>query len=243
VTASPFAPERPVPDAGVRYPESLAYRIKNRILGPPLVSEQLTQERLSKPLAFGVLAPDMISSSAYGTEQILTIMFPIIGAGAFALVLPVTWAILAVLFFVTLSYLQVIGVYTKAGGSYMVARDNFGPRTAQIAAVALLIDYIVTVAVQTSAGTAALSSAIPGLVPFTVPFTVGVTLVMLYGNLRGIREAGRIFAFPTYFFVGSLGFVVVIGVIKGALGMLPRSPCRARRRLAGPTSAVRATTR
>ena len=219
-SSPPFAPERPVADAGSRYPESWQYRIKNVLLGRPLVSEQLAQERLSKPLAFGVLAPDMISSSAYGTEQMLAVMFPIIGIGAFAMVLPVTVAILAVLFFVTLSYLQVIGVYTQAGGSYVVARDNFGPRIAQIAAVALLIDYIVTVAVQTSAGTAALTSAVPALVPYTVPFTVGVTLLMFYGNLRGIREAGKAFAFPTYFFVASLGIVVVTGLVKAALGGL-----------------------
>jgi amino acid transporter len=220
MTSPPFAPERPVADAGARYPESWQYRVKNILLGRPLVSEQLTQERLSKPIAFGVLAPDMISSSAYGTEQMLAVMFPIIGLGAFAMVLPVTIAILAVLFFVTLSYLQVIGVYTQAGGSYVVARDNFGPRVAQIAAVALLIDYIVTVAVQTSAGTAALTSAVPKLVPYTVPFTVGVTLLMFYGNLRGIREAGKTFAFPTYFFVASLGIVIVTGFVKAALGGL-----------------------
>ncbi|MBV8194512.1 MAG: amino acid permease, partial [Candidatus Dormibacteraeota bacterium] len=108
----------------------------------------------------------------------------------------------------------------RVGGSYLVARDNFGPRVAQIAAVALLIDYIVTVAVQTSAGTAALTSVFPALVPLTVWITVGVTLLMFYANLRGIREAGKIFAFPTYFFVASLGLVVVVGLVKGALGLL-----------------------
>src|SRR5207249_1719688 len=143
-----------------------------------------------------------------------------IGIGAFAMVIPVTIAILAVLLFVLLSYLQVIGAYTRAGGSYVVARDNFGPKVAQIAAVALLIDYIVTVAVQTSAGTAALTSAYPALIPYTVAITVAVTLLMLYGNLRGIREAGRVFAFPTYFFVLSLGVVVVNGLIQGITGHL-----------------------
>ncbi len=172
-------------------PESLGYRLKNRILGRPLVSEQLTQERLSNPVAIGVLAPDMISSSAYGTEEMLLIMVPVIGVAAFSMVIPITLAILAVMLFVMSSYMQVIGVYTRNGGSYVVARDNFGPRVAQVAAVALLIDYTVTVAVQTSAGTAALTSAIPSLVPFTVAITVGVTLVMLFGNLRGIREGPR----------------------------------------------------
>ncbi len=133
---------------------------------------------------------------------------------------------MGVLFFVTLSYLDVIRLYTKAGGAYVVARDNFGPKVAQIAAVALLIDYTVTVAVQTSAGTAALTSAVPSLANTfdTVAITVGVVLLLLYGNLRGIREAGKFFAFPTYFFVVSLGTVIITGYIKEALGDLHHIP-------------------
>ena len=149
--------------AGENIPETRRYRLKNKLLGPPLVTEQLATERLSKPIALGVLAPDCISSSAYGTEEMLTQLVPYVGLAAFTLVVPITLAILGVLFFVTLSYLEVIAYYTRAGGSYVVARDNFGPKVAQIAAVALLIDYTVTVAVQTSAGTAALTSAVPSL--------------------------------------------------------------------------------
>jgi len=211
-------------DSAAAFPETLRYRLKNRLLGAPLVSEQLRQERLSRPIALGVLAPDCISSSAYGTEEMLTQLVPYVGLAAFTLVVPVTLAILGVLFFVTLSYLDVIKLYTKAGGSYVVARDNFGPKVAQIAAVALLIDYTVTVAVQTSAGTAALTSALPALVPWTVPITVAVVLVLLYGNLRGIREAGKFFAFPTYFFVLSLAGVIVAGYIEAALGDLHPLP-------------------
>ncbi len=218
------------PNLAANYPESWQYRFKKKVLGPPLVNEQLTSERLSNPVALGVLAPDMISSSAYGTEQMLVIMLPIIGIGMFNLVVPITMAIIAVLFFVALSYLDVIGYYAKAGGSYVVARDNFGPKVAQIAAVSLLIDYIVTVAVQTSAGTAALTSIFPGLTTdgpswlyagnLTVPLTVLVVLVMLYGNLRGIKEAGAIFALPTYFFVLSLTTAVLVGFYKKATGHL-----------------------
>ncbi|MFZ2034390.1 MAG: amino acid permease [Candidatus Dormiibacterota bacterium] len=220
----PLAPRQPIAPGTTTYPESLAYRLKNRILGPPKVSEQLTQERLANPVAIGVLAPDMISSSAYGTEEMLRIMVPIIGVGAFSMVIPITLAILLVMFFVMFSYLQVIGVYTRIGGSYVVARDNFGPRVAQVAAVALLIDYTVTVAVQTSAGTAALTSAYRALTPYTVAITVGVTLLMLFANLRGIREAGAFFAIPTYFYIASLSFVVVTGMIKAALGALNAHP-------------------
>ena len=184
--ANRLAP-KPV-STGPSIPESFAYRLKNRLLGPPMISEQMGHEKLSNSVALGVLAPDMISSSAYGTEQMLVVMVPVIGVAAFNMVLPITIAILAVLIFVSFSYLQVIGVYNKQGGSYVVARDNFGPRIAQVAAVALLIDYTVTVAIQTSAGTAALTSAFSSLIPFTVPITVGVTLLMFYGNLRGIRR-------------------------------------------------------
>jgi amino acid transporter len=219
-SSRPLAPDASVPSGAETYPESWAYRLKNRILGPPMVSEQLTQERLSTPVAIGVLAPDMISSSAYGTEEMLVVMVPIIGLAAFSMVIPITLAILAVMVFVMVSYIQVIGVYTKSGGSYVVARDNFGPNVAQVAAVALLIDYTVTVAVQTSAGTAALTSAFRGLAPYTVAITVAVTLIMLFGNLRGIREAGSIFAIPTYFYVVSLSLVVITGLVKAALGGL-----------------------
>src|SRR5579872_953316 len=216
----PLAPRTMALDAAAAYPETFRYRLKNRLLGPPLVTEQLQQERLSRPIALGVLAPDCLSSSAYGTEETLNQLVPAIGLAAFALVVPIMLAIIGVLFFVTLSYVEVIGRYTKAGGAYVVARDNFGPKIAQIAAVALLIDYTVTVAVQTAAGTDALTSAFPRLVPYSVEISVGVVLVLVYGNLRGIREAGRIFAFPTYFFIFSVSAVIVVGYVREAVGSL-----------------------
>ncbi|HUX05261.1 MAG TPA: amino acid permease [Acidimicrobiales bacterium] len=202
------------------YPESLGYRLKRILLGRPLVTEQLSEERLSQPIALGVLAPDCISSSAYGTEEILTQMTPYIGLAAFSLVVPIMFVILGVLFLVTTSYLDVIKYYTTAGGSYVVARDNFGPRVAQIAAVALLIDYVVTVAVQCSAGTAALTSAFPALQPLTLEITVAVVLLLIYGNLRGIKEAGRYFALPTYFYVTMMSATIAVGVVKELTGSL-----------------------
>ena len=206
------------------YPESLGYRVKCLLLGKPYVSEQLAGERLNRLTALGVLAPDCISSSAYGAEQILTQMTPAIGLAAFALVVPIMFVILGVLFLVTTSYMDVIKYYTTAGGSYVVARDNFGPRVAQVAAVALLIDYIVTVAVQCSAGTAALTSALPQLTNYTLVITIGIVLVLVYGNLRGIREAGSYFAFPTYFYIVMLSATIVTGVYKkfnGSLHLIP----------------------
>jgi len=221
-------------------PERRRYRLKNKLLGPPLVTEQLSSERLGRPSALGVLAPDCISSSAYGTEEMLTQLVPAVGLAAFSLLVPITLAILGVLFFVTLSYLEVIEQYTKAGGAYVVARDNFGPNIAQIAAVALLIDYTVTVAVQTAAGTAALTSAVPALANTfdTVAITVAVVLLLLFGNLRGIREAGRFFAFPTYFFVFALGSVVIVGYIKAALGEIHHIPLPAHHLIYGGTFGV-----
>ncbi len=215
-------PPRPTasPVVKVDLPETLRYRMKNVLLGPPLVNEKLSDERLGRPSALGVLAPDCISSSAYGSEEMLNQLIPFVGLAAFTLLVPITMAILGVLFFVTLSYLDVIKLYTQAGGAYVVARENFGPKVAQVAAVALLIDYTVTVAVQTAAGTDGLTSAFPSLTRWTVEITVGVILLLLYGNLRGIKEAGRFFAFPTYFFIVTLAFVVVTGYIREALGQL-----------------------
>jgi len=184
--------------------EGLGYAIKRRLLGRPLINEQLGEQRLSKRLALGVLSPDGISSSAYGTEEILIeLLKGGLAAAAFTLILPITGVVLFVMILVVLSYREVVTVYTRAGGSYVVARDNFGPRVAQIAAVALMVDYVVTVAVQIAAGTAAVASALPVSIMQHVSqdeltlVSIVVILLMCFGNLRGIREAGRAFAVPT----------------------------------------------
>jgi len=210
-----------VADPGERAPGGLLYSAKQRLLGPPLVNAELGEQRLSKPLALGVLSPDGISSSAYGSEEILIALLPLAGLAAFTLILPMTLGILLVMTLVVLSYREIVMVYIRPGGSYVVARQNFGPRIAQICAVALLIDYVVTVAVQTSAGTAAIASAYPVIGPYKLWITVAVVLLMCYGNLRGIREAGRAFAVPTYLFAGSVLLMIVVGLIRQAFGNLP----------------------
>jgi amino acid transporter len=207
--------------AGTAQPEGFLYKAKRRLLGPPLVNEQLGEQRLSKKLALGVLSPDGISSSAYGTEEILIELLPAFGLGAYLLILPMTGLILFVMALVVLSYREVVMVYTRAGGSYVVARDNFGPRVAQVAAVALLIDYVVTVAVQIAAGTAAIASADQALGPYSKEITIGVILLMCYGNLRGIREAGKSFALPTYLFSSAVLLMIAFGLVREALGNLP----------------------
>ena len=205
--------------------EGFWYSAKCRVLGPALVTEQLAGERLSRPLALGVLSCDGLSSAAYGTEEILYALLPFFGLAAFTLVLPLTLLVLFGVLLVVLSYREVVSVYTRAGGSYVVARENFGPRVAQVAAVALMIDYVVTVAVQTAAGSAAIVSAFPGLshIPVIGPkillviSVVGIA-VMCLGNLRGLREAGRVFALPTYLFAGSLLIMIVTGLVGELVG-------------------------
>ena len=194
---------------------------KRAFLGKPLITEELSTERLSNPIALGALAPDAISSTAYGSEQILIELLPAAGLAAFALLLPINGAILVILALVAASYRQVVMTYTRAGGSYIVARENFGPRVAQVAAAALLIDYVVTVAVQTAAGTVAVASAIPALGPYSLTITVGVVLVICYANLRGLKEAGVRFAAPTYFFVSMITLTIVTGVIREIFWGLP----------------------
>jgi amino acid transporter len=208
-------------EGGPDLPEGFLYSVKRRLLGPPLVNEQLGEQRLSKPLALGVLSPDGISSSAYGTEEILIELLPYFGLFAFTLILPFTLVILLVMLLVILSYREVVMVYIRPGGSYVVARQNFGPKTAQVCAVALLIDYIVTVAVQTAAGTAAIASTFPAIGPYDQWITIGVVLIMCFGNLRGIKEAGRFFAIPTYLFAGSVILMILVGLFRQVFLHLP----------------------
>ncbi|HEY0805056.1 MAG TPA: APC family permease, partial [Pseudonocardiaceae bacterium] len=210
----------PLNTAGLQ--ESVGYVLKRLVLGKPLINEQLKQERLSNPVALGVLSSDSMSSTAYGSEEMLIELLPAAGMAAFALLLPLTGVILVVLVLVAASYRQVVMVYTKAGGSYVVARDNFGPRVAQIAAAALMIDYVVTVAVQCAAGTVAVVSAIPALGPYSLVITIGVVLLMCYVNLRGLREAGRPFALPAYLFVSLVLILIVVGLIKHFTVGLPQ---------------------
>jgi amino acid transporter len=205
-------------------PETFWYSAKRRLLGPPMVNEQLAEERLSKPLALGVLSCDGISSANYGSELILHELLPLFGLASFTLLMPLTGVILLGIFLVVLSYREVVTVYTRAGGSYVVARENFGPRVAQVAAVALMVDYVVTVAVQNSAGSAAILSTFPALskplgdTATLLLITVVATLVMAYVNLRGVRENGRTFALPTYLFSGSVGLMIIVGLAREVFG-------------------------
>jgi amino acid transporter len=217
--ASRFAP-KPAPPIVV-VPEPLGYRVKNVLLGPALRTERLVHERLGKPTALAVFASDNLSSSAYATEEILRVLLPAIGVAAFSLVVPITFALLVVLAFLILSYRQTIKAYPSAGGAYIVTRDNFGLLPAQVAGVALLADYVLTVAVSVAAGTAALASAFPSLSEYVVPISVGFIVFIAYGNLRGVKESGRMFAVPTYFFILSMALLLGVGFFRMLFGQLP----------------------
>jgi amino acid transporter len=200
--------------------DPLSYKVKKALLGKPLNRHLLSHQRLSKVFALGILSSDCISSSAYGTENILYYLLPAFGLAGFSILMPMTLIILSILVIVTLSYREVVMVYTKTGGSYVVARENFGPVVAQIAAVALMLDYIVTVSVQTAAGTSALTSAFPALASYNLEITLGVIGILLFGNLKGVKEAGRAFAAPTYLFILSFALVLIVGIWKQIRGTL-----------------------
>jgi amino acid transporter len=195
---------------------------KRIVLGKPLTSEQLESERLSNPVALGALSPDAISSTAYGPEQVMIELLPRAGMASFVLLLPIIGVILFILLLVSASYRGVVMTYARAGGSYMVARDNFGPRWAQIAAAALLIDYVVTAAVQPAAGTVALCSAIPALHPYHLEITIGVLVLICAANLRGLRQSGRLFAITTYSFVVMITLTIVVGIVREIFSGLPK---------------------
>jgi len=202
--------------------DPLSYKIKRRLLGNPLNRHSLGHQRLNKRSALGVLSSDCISSSAYGSEQILLALVPAFGLAAFAILMPMTLVVLAVLIIVTLSYREVVSIYTKSGGAYVVSRDNFGPVIAQIAAVALMLDYIVTVAIQSSAGVDAIVSTFPALHDYKLVMVIVVILILTFMNLRGVKEAGAAFALPTYFFVGSMFVVFGMGIYRTINGTLPQ---------------------
>jgi amino acid transporter len=191
------------------------------MFGRRLRTDQEIHERLDNPTALAVFASDALSSVAYATEEMLTVLL-IGGAGllAFGTLVPLTLGIVALLVILVFSYRQTIKAYPSAGGAYIVTRDNFGVLPAQVAGVALLTDYILTVAVSTSAGVAALYSAFPGVYTYRVVIAVVLIWIIAFMNLRGVKESGRIFAVPTYGFVLSILVLIVVGVVKTIVGGL-----------------------
>ncbi|HKF20299.1 MAG TPA: APC family permease [Candidatus Angelobacter sp.] len=183
------------------------------LLGRPLASDEARAEQIGPAAGIPIFGLDALSSAAYGPEAALTILIPLGAAGA-GYLLPITFSIIVLLAIVYFSYRQTIQAYPGGGGSYTVARLNLGTNAGLLAAAALMIDYILVVAVGISAGVGALVSALPKLQPYTLALCLGILALITLINLRGVREAGIIFMVPTYLFVGSLALALVVGVFK-----------------------------
>lgn len=205
-------------------PVGMLYKyLKALAVGRPLPTEAEKNERLTKIKALAVFSADAISSSAYATEEILIVL---VAAGTLGLTyaVPVAFGIATLLAVVSFSYRQTVHAYPHGGGSYTVSKENLGTQAGLIAASALLIDYILTVAVSVAAGVAAITSAIEPLLPYRVEICLVFIALVTLINLRGIRESGTIFAIPTYLFILSLTAVIILGVIRVLLGWGPAMP-------------------
>jgi amino acid transporter len=196
--------------------------VKRLLVGRPMASGQMEETLLSKFLALPVFASDPLSSVAYATEAALIVLVGV-SATAAHLVLPVSVAISALLAIVVISYMQTVRAYETSGGAYVVAKDNLGTAPSLVAAAALLTDYILTVAVSVAAGILAITSVAPSLDPYRVWLCLGCILALTVANLRGVREAGFLFAVPTYGFVISLYAVIGTGVVKCATTGCPHA--------------------
>jgi len=197
------------------------FSLRSLLIGKRLETWALPHQTVSKTVGLAVFASDALSSTAYAIEEIL-IVLALAGTGASVLDLsiPIAIAISLLLIILTISYRQTIFAYPRGGGAYIVARDNLGELPAQIAGAALLTDYILTVAVSISSGVAQITSAFPELFSYRVEFAIGLIAVMTIINLRGVKESGRIFAVPTYFFLGTMFLTLFVAIIRKATGNL-----------------------
>jgi amino acid transporter len=196
---------------------SSASAVSRLLVGRPMRSDRLEQTLLPKRLALPVFCSDPLSSVAYATEQILLVL----ALGGLALLHLTPWvatAVVALLVIVVASYRQTCGAYPNGGGAYAVSRANLGENASLTAASALLIDYVLTVAVSVVAGVAAITSAIPELAPEAVELSIGFVVLLTVMNLRGIKESGRAFALPTYGFVASILLLLVVGFARVLFG-------------------------
>ena len=197
-------------------------RIKRALIGKPFPSSHETHERLDKIRGLAIFASDPISSNAYATEAIMSVLI-VMGSGALWITMPIAMGVAGLVLLVIFSYLQTIRHYPTGGGSYIVAMDNLGRWPALVAGAALLTDYILTVSVSSAAGVRAITSAIPELQPYSILLAIGAILFIAWINLRGMRESGSVFAIPTYAFVAGVMLVIVIGFVR-YLGLFGAPP-------------------
>ena len=187
--------------------------LNDLLFGKPLRTSDEAGEKLGPVGGLSVFGLDALSSAAYGPEASLTLLFPLSAAGI-AYFVPISASIIILLAIVYFSYRQTIAAYPTGGGSYTVARENLGEFSGLLAAAALMIDYVLTAAVGISAGVGALVSAVPSLLPHTLLICLVILLLITIVNLRGVRETGAVFIFPTYVFVGSLLLTLLLGLVK-----------------------------
>ena len=193
---------------------------KRILIGEPLTNEELEGQLLPKKMALPIFASDALSSVAYAPQELLMIL--LIGGTAFLAFSPwVAAAVVALLVVVVLSYRQLIKAYPSGGGDYEVARTNLGEKAGVVVASALLVDYILTVAVSVASGVDNIISALPGLDPWRVELAVGFVVLIILVNLRGVREASTAFAIPTYLFIGSVMVMIATGLVRWMLGDAP----------------------
>ncbi len=195
-------------------------RARSWLIGKPISSEREEHERLTKLKALAVFSSDNISSSAYATEEMMRVLV-MAGVGAFSLVMPLTLVICVVLAIVATSYRQTIKAYPNGASSYIVASDNLGAPAGLVAAGALLIDYILTVAVSVSAGVAAITSIVPALFDWKVGLAMAIVALLTLGNLRGVRESGTIFMAPTYLYLVVVLGLIGYGLVGVVIGFVP----------------------
>jgi amino acid transporter len=198
--------------------------LKRLLLGRPLRSAEQEHQRLIKLIALAIFSSDAISSTAYATEEILHVLVPVAGMAALGDLIPISVVVVALLAVVVFSYRQTIFAYPNGGGSYVVSRENLGETPALVAAASLLVDYTLTVAVSVSAGVAAITSAVRPLAAHRVELGLLLVVLVTVGNLRGIKEAGQIFAVPTYVYMGILGTLIVWGLWRSFTGQLHPLP-------------------
>ncbi|MHB8841519.1 MAG: APC family permease [Candidatus Aquicultor sp.] len=196
--------------------------IKRFLIGRPLSTERLAEEKLPKRYALAIFSSDALSSTAYATEEIL-IVLALAGVGALRLSLPIAIAIVLLLAIVVISYRQLIVAYPSGGGAYVVSKENLGETASLVAGASLLIDYSLTVAVSISAGIAAIASAFPELLEFKVELALLAIVLVAMANLRGVRESGRLFAIPTYAFILGLTLTLVVGYFRYLTGHITPS--------------------
>src|SRR5712691_11843435 len=193
--------------------EDSAFSLKRFLVGKPIPSHLALHERLSRVTGLAVLSSDALSSVAYATDFILATLV-VAGVGAFVYAIPISLVIAALLAIVAFSYRQTIHAYPTGGGAYIVAKENISQGAGLVAAASLLVDYTLTVSVSISAGVLAITSAAPRLDEHRIELCLGFLLLLMLGNLRGIRESGRIFAVPTYFFVVSILALMAAGAVR-----------------------------